>query len=356
MEFINEKKEFKNIDINDTFFDSLKADYDNGSGEFSSWFKRKAQQGEEAYVQYNQEGKLTAFLYLKEEYEDLGISGYGQKRRLKIGTFKLSDEIQGQKVGEAYVATALTTAYYELFDEVYVTAFERQKKLIEIFKSFGFQKVGSKGLESVYLRVMKNEGTPRECYPYINIDNSRGKYLLLEANYHDKLFPTAQLKNIDQTVNHVIAGKGISKCYISFGFQVAEQYKNGDVLLMYRKGITNKNYTSAVTSLGVCEEVIPVVSNGRKLMTLEEYKKRVGNKSVFDNEELNKFYNKNNVTIIKFIYNIPFGEGKNINCDQLKNMQLFGKNGNYPMNDILTKNEVIDIIKFGNSGIENIIL
>lgn len=352
MEFVNEKRYFKDINIEDVFFDSLKDDYE----EFSSWFEKKSNSGAEAYVQYNNNGYLTAFLYLKEETEDLGIPNHGEKRRLKIGTFKLSDEIKGQKVGEAYVATALTTAYHNLYDEVYVTAFEEQKQLIEIFKSFGFEKIGPKGTESVYLRIMKNDGNPRECYPYINMKSNRAKYLLLESIYHDKLFPTAKLKNVNQNVGHIIAGKGISKTYITFGPSAYLQYKSGDVLMMYRKGITNKTYTSVVTSFGVCEEVISVISKGTKMMSFDDYKNIVGNKSVFTEDELKDFFNnKYHLTIIRFIYNIPFGEGQNVNNQTLKSLNLFGKSG-YPMNDVLVKSDVQRIMREGNQDIERILL
>lgn len=49
-------KKFKDVDINDSFFDSLKASYD----EFSDWFARKA--NENAYVSYTPVGTLQAFL------------------------------------------------------------------------------------------------------------------------------------------------------------------------------------------------------------------------------------------------------------------------------------------------------
>ena len=55
------RKTFGEIDLSDPFFDSLKADYD----QFEDWFSRKSE--EYAFVQYNEQGKLTGFLYFKIE-------------------------------------------------------------------------------------------------------------------------------------------------------------------------------------------------------------------------------------------------------------------------------------------------
>lgn len=48
-------KKFKEINLQSSFFDSLKQDY----REFCEWFQRKAE--EEAYVIYNEQQQLDAF-------------------------------------------------------------------------------------------------------------------------------------------------------------------------------------------------------------------------------------------------------------------------------------------------------
>ena len=50
---------FKETDINDPFFTSLKADYPG----FEEWFAKKRDQG--VYVLYDDKNKLQGFLYLK---------------------------------------------------------------------------------------------------------------------------------------------------------------------------------------------------------------------------------------------------------------------------------------------------
>ena len=56
-------KFFREIDLSDPFFESLKEDYPG----FSEWFERKSSEGKFAFVQYNRAGQLQAFLFLKIE-------------------------------------------------------------------------------------------------------------------------------------------------------------------------------------------------------------------------------------------------------------------------------------------------
>ncbi|EPT0966702.1 N-acetyltransferase, partial [Vibrio vulnificus] len=79
-------QKFSEINLNDQFFDSLKAGY----AEFSDWFKKKAD--ENALVLYNPLGHIEGFLYCKFE------SGPGDDtdpllpdtKHLKVGTFKFN--------------------------------------------------------------------------------------------------------------------------------------------------------------------------------------------------------------------------------------------------------------------------
>ena len=93
---------FEDVDLNNTFFDSLREDY--GGKDFDDWFKRKGK--EKAYVFEDQNG-LKGFLYVKTEMPDepdyLKVTPIlSPKKRLKIGTFKInaiiSPKINGEKI------------------------------------------------------------------------------------------------------------------------------------------------------------------------------------------------------------------------------------------------------------------
>ena len=100
--FIWEK--FKNININDVFFSSLKEDYP----EFCEWYNKKH---EEEALTYSDENGLHAFMYLKKETESIILADKIMPAidRLKIGTLKLDDSIKGQRLGEGFIGVALWT-------------------------------------------------------------------------------------------------------------------------------------------------------------------------------------------------------------------------------------------------------
>ena len=90
-------KVFKDIDINDKFFDSLKEDYCT----FNNWFSNK--KFEDAFVSYDDDGRIQGFLYLKIEkgcIDDVNPV-IEAERILKIGTFKIN--AHGTKLGEQFI-------------------------------------------------------------------------------------------------------------------------------------------------------------------------------------------------------------------------------------------------------------
>ena len=121
-------EKFSAVDLSDVFFDSLKSDYPG----FEDWFERKADAGEEAYVQRDEFDQLQAFLYLK--IEDGAVEDVTpimpEKRRLKIGTFKVNGH--NTRVGERFFKKAFDYAVANNVEEIYVTIFDRemQKPLI----------------------------------------------------------------------------------------------------------------------------------------------------------------------------------------------------------------------------------
>jgi hypothetical protein len=137
-------EKFSAVDLSDVFFDSLKSDYPG----FEDWFKRKADSGEEAYVQRDEFDQLQAFLYLKIEegaVEDV-TPIMPPKKRLKIGTFKVNGH--NTRVGERFFKKAFDFAVNHSVEEIYVTIFDRimQKPLIQKVVNFGFREYGKKAM------------------------------------------------------------------------------------------------------------------------------------------------------------------------------------------------------------------
>ena len=90
-------KKFADINLNDKFFDSLKADYpgtENSTG-FIEWFVKKAESGATALV-FEDEIGVGAFVVLKIEEEkiELQSANLPKMERLKISTFRISERYQ----------------------------------------------------------------------------------------------------------------------------------------------------------------------------------------------------------------------------------------------------------------------
>jgi hypothetical protein len=97
LEYLN----FSEVNIGDTFSDSLKADY----AEFMEWFHRKY--GQFAYVHKDSSGNIDCFLYYKIEsgvVPDASPS-LDARNRLKIGTFKIAPH--GTRLGERFLKKRL---------------------------------------------------------------------------------------------------------------------------------------------------------------------------------------------------------------------------------------------------------
>lgn len=119
-----EWKYFNDVNLNDPFFDSLKEDYKG----FDHWFSKKSSAQERALV-FENDG-IKAFIYLKRENIDGDFSPLTTNRvslpmapRLKIGTLKLDESIQGQRIGEGAIGVSLWYWQITGFDEIYVTVF-----------------------------------------------------------------------------------------------------------------------------------------------------------------------------------------------------------------------------------------
>ena len=107
-----EIKAFSELDLEDTFFDSLKNSYP----EFTNWFRKKAINGESAYVFFDEYGKILDFLYLKNEEESMDdvVPRLPSKKRLKVGTFKIKP--RHTRRGERFMKKIMDRGVYLEFD------------------------------------------------------------------------------------------------------------------------------------------------------------------------------------------------------------------------------------------------
>ena len=311
-----QKIPFGKIDLDDSFFLSLKKDYMG----FAEWFQRKC--NETAYITFNSKnGKLLSFLYLKiegpeENYADIQPA-FPQKKRLKVGTFKVIRN--GFRLGERFLKIIFDNALKHKVDEIYVTIFDRsdeQKRLIALMEKWGFVYWGKKGEENVYVRNFvpecDNENV-NKTYPFI--PKNRDTYIVpIYPEYHTELLPDSILntESPEDFVEDSPHRNGISKVYVSRAWE--PHPRKGDILVFYRTGGL---YKGVVTTIGV-------VSDTRETFaSKEEFIKYCLRGSVFPEKELEKMwdYKPQKPFVVNFLYVYSFPN--RINMERLIDMGIF---------------------------------
>jgi len=299
------KEHFGNLNLYDPFFDSFKRDYIG----FAEWFNRKSD--EIAYVCKSEKNEVLAFLYLKiederEPYPDIAPQ-FSPKRRLKIGTFKVT--MNGFKLGERFLKIIFDNAIVFDAKEIYVTIFNKdteQERLVALLSDWGFQKHGfkrgSSGEELVFVRDFSrhsNPANPKTTFPYL-ARHQRKFIVPIYPDYHTELLPDSILRTespadfIENRPNR----NAIRKVYISRS--IRRDLKPGDIIVFYRTASGGSgHYTSVATTLGIVERIVTGIPSEQDFINL--CRKR----SVFSDDELKKYWNWNKGNrpfIVNFLY------------------------------------------------------
>ncbi len=302
------KEYFGNINLNDPFFDSFRSNYDG----FDKWFNKKSD--EPAYTCYDN-GILSAFLFIKKEdekenYQNI-IPTFTPKKRLKIGTFKVSSN--GIKLGERFLKIIFDNARLFKVDEIYVTIFDRspeQLRLISLLEDFGFiyhgKKTSSSGIEKVYTRDFNKKAdraNPKTTFPKLSED-ANVFIIPIRPEYHTELFPDSILRTESPTdfIENEPHRNAISKSYISHSFN--RDLKSGDIIVFYRSGDrAPKIYTGVATTIGIVENIINNINSLEKLIQI--CRKR----TVLTEVELKEYWERkpnNRPFVINFLYAFSF--------------------------------------------------
>lgn len=299
-----ELKQFKSINLNDIFFDSLKESYD----EFSDWFSRKAE--ETAYVFEQDNGMIDGFLYLKVEVGAvLDVSPpLPPARRLKVGTMKINPH--GTKMGERFVKKIVDHAIHKDTEEVYVTVFSHHEGLLQLLKRYGFLQVATKttlnGVELVLAkRIHSSFISISQSYPLVSLRGVRAYVVAIDPKWHTRLLPDSMLNNeSSDIVEDISSANSIHKVYMA-GMRGMESLRPGDVIVIYRKndGQGHAHYRSVATSVGVVEECRHIST----FSTKDEFFRYCSPYSVFTASELEQLWARKNFPhLFKFSYNLAF--------------------------------------------------
>ncbi len=353
-------KKFSEIDLEDAFFDSLKNSYPG----FEAWFNKLSAANSTALV-FEDELGLGAFIALKnEECEEIPLQNtvLPAKKRIKIRTFRIAERYRRLRIGEGAIGLLLWKWVQSDAEEIYVTVFDHQKTLISQLEKFGFTLAGvNTNGENVYIKSRNtiDFSDPYKSFPFIKDGFDYAGYIIIEDHYHDTMFAYSELANNTslQTKISSSVSNGLSKIYV--GQAPRPNHKIGEPVLVYRRYTQGdgKRYRSCVTSFCIVTDVIQAKSNNRFLMTFEELKARIGNKSVFNENELYKQYtNFKHVTIVEMLYYGYFGSGNNVNMDWLDRNSFWAKQNQYPTEVKLTPDQFKSILTEGNVNVPNVII
>lgn len=295
------KVKIGDLNIGNSFFDSLRADYPG----FDTWLQRKA--GEDAYIIEQDQGELDGFLYLKRESGPLVDVSPSRPDldRLKVGTLKINPH--GTRLGERFIKKALDIAIYGACKEVYVTILPKHRVLMDLFGRYGFVREATKqsaaGEELVLVKPLPAARHDILAnYPFVS--RSSRKFLLsLKPEWHSRLLPDSILRTEDphEIVTDISHTNSIHKVYLT-SMGDTSQLRRGDVLAIYRTTDQpgNAHYRSVVTSLCTVEEV-QTLSDFPTLQSFIDY---CIDYSVFTEPELVDFYRTRRFkTIFRFTYN-----------------------------------------------------
>ena len=295
-------KPFAEVDLDSPFFDSLKEDYES----FIPWYRKKAENNEEAYVFYDSD-TIKGFLYLKveedDEYKDI-TPKMPKRRRLKVGTFKIDST--GFRLGERFFKIIFDNALLLKVDEIYVTLFEHKRKEVAKLKAdlekWGFVKFGNKSNgEAVLVKEMENPifgDDPKKYFPAVKCSTKKF-FLPIMPEYHSHLFPDSHLQNENMSFlkTNRAYQYALEKIYLTGAS--AYDVKPGDEVLIYRVGESMfKRHSSALTGVAIIQEII-------RTKDVEECISICSNRSIFTEKEIREFYNKY-PTIVKLLYKDSF--------------------------------------------------
>jgi hypothetical protein len=302
-----------NLNLDDPFFDTLKREYPRfgESPSFEEWFKQKSRDHRKCYVSYQSLDRIGALLIKKIEDERIDARPpLPKKKRLKITTLKVTD--YGHKIGELLLKLSFDSAIQNNVDELYLTHFTQPgDRLVALIQEYGFVQVAvnPRG-EDVFLKklVVEDpsviESSPREIYkryyPMFYDGPAVKKWIIpIRPEFHQKLFTDVERRQTTLAElggGFLVEGNAIKKAYLCNA--KTRQMAEGDIVLFYRSVDA-----SAVTSLGIVEEVYTGISDTNQILRL------VGKRTVYSPEEIEGFDKPLTIVLFRHITHLenPLG-------------------------------------------------
>lgn len=245
------------LDVNHTFFDSLRAGYIG----FNNWFEEKCREGRKTWIYGTDNANPEALcIYAIQDNEPITddrqiLSG----RSLKLCTFKVGESVRGRKIGELFLKTAFRYATENHLENIFLTAMPEEVNLIDLLTDYGFVEKGSYGNDLVYVKphpVLAPVDTSldtfdyhRHYFPHYREDANVRKFIVpIKPQFHEILFPDSPRAGQLRLINPDV-GNAIKLAYLSHAQTL--QIQRGDIVMFYRS-----DDSKMITSLGIVESFL----------------------------------------------------------------------------------------------------
>ena len=301
------------IDVEDVFFDSLREDYPG----FNEWFEKKCVNSHRPCWVIRFDGRLAGLVIRKLEKQEEADCATRAEKILKVSTFKLAPEYQGEKFGEQLLKQVLWWSRSNDIEVIYLTAFEKQQVLIELLETYGFRKtrtlndgqqVLEKELKKDVLSDTSYQQNPvsfnRQSYPaYYDGSEARKFVVPILTGFYKILFPEAfpgsQLslfEGYSTDVNRT-PGNTIRKIYICRA--PTTKLEPGSVILFYATKDERRMQAQSICTVGVVERVT-------EASTLNELMLLTTRRSAYTRKQLKELvgYSEKPLKVIDFLLNL----------------------------------------------------
>mgnify|MGYP002624916773 FL=1 len=265
-----------NLDIEDSFFNSLRDSYPD----FNNWFRVKCQQEHRNCFVIRNNSKIAGLCIYKKESPSYEMFG----NVIKICTFKLS--YSGTKHGELLLRQLLKLCYDSKIDWLYVTAFE-SNYICQFFEEFGFEQYKERKADTGELIYRKKIVPSKDdCqlaalpfhkkfgYRFFN-PSERAFLIPTIESYYNRLFPETDPKGFSMFADSYACANAIRKVYICKSN--SNLITPGSLLFFYRTHSNKK-----IKCCGIVEQVLRS-SNPDEILPL------IGKRSVFSKSEIENY-------------------------------------------------------------------
>ncbi len=286
------------IDIDDEFFDSLREDYPG----FNEWFEEKCVSHHRPCWIIRFDGKLAGLVIRKPESQEEADCAARADKILKVSTFKLSSEFQGEKLGEQLLKQVLWWSRSNDIEVVYLTTFEKQQVLIGLLETYGFQmtrtlddgqwvleKELKKDVQSDMYRQQDPVSFIRQIYPaYYDGPESKKFVVPILPRFYRILFPEAfhdgQLSLLEGSLTDMnrTPGNTIRKIYICRA--PTTKLEPGSIILFYVTKDERRLHAQSICTVGVVERIT-------EASTLDELMLLTTRRSAYTRKQLEELVN-----------------------------------------------------------------